>query len=234
MDCDKSRELLISSFGGEITGSEAKEMSEHLRECPSCREELDSLNRTRMLLRQAWPDEPIPQNLIFDFSGTPRRKFWHLWSRFGLARFGLAAVTVTSCLIFCFLSLALLQTHLKVGEGGFAVSFGSTSRLPSGPADRRGTGTTPLPVALDRHEVETLIERSVQGLEQKQRVHLEDILLQIESRRNADLRRIANELRVLESTQNVVYREAMNNQSTVESLARDLYVKVNTAANLSH
>jgi len=234
MDCDKSRELLISSFGGEITGPEAKEMNEHLRECPNCREELASLNRTRMLLRQAWPDEPIPQNLIFDFSRIPSRKFWRLWNRFGLAKFGLAAVTVTGCLILCFLSLALLQARLKVGEGGFAVSFGSSSKLPYGPVDRGATGTTPLPVALDRHEVETLIERSVQGLEEKQRVYLEETLLQIESQRNADLRRIAGELSTLESTQSVVYREAMNNQSTMESLARDLYAKANGPASVSH
>jgi hypothetical protein len=234
MDCDKSHELLIGFIGGEITGPEAKEMKEHLQECSGCREELASLSRTRMLLRQAWPDEPIPQNLIFDFPGIPGRKFWGLWSRFGLARFSLATITVTSCLILCFSSLALLQTRLKVGEGGFAVSFGPSSKLPSGPADRAASSTTPLPVALDRREVENLIDRSVQGLEEKQRVHLEEILLQIESRRNADLRRIANELRVLESTQSVVYREAMNNQSTVESLARDFYFKVNAPASLSH
>jgi len=233
MDCDKSRELLIGCFGGEIAGPEANELKEHLRECSSCREELASLSRTRMLLRKAWPDEPIPQNLIFDFPG-PRREFWRLWSRLGLAKFGLATVTVTTCLILCFLSLALLQTRLKVGEGGFAVSFGLSSRLPSGPADRATAITGPLPAALDRREVETLIEHSIQGLEEKQRARLEEILMQIESRRNADLRRIANELSVLESTQSVVYREAMNNQSTVESLARDLYVRANAPASLSH
>jgi hypothetical protein len=89
-------------------------------------------------------------------------------------------------------------------------------------------------VALDRREVENLIDRSIQGLEEKQRVRLEEVLLGIEARRNADLRRIAGELNQLESTQSVVYREAMNNQATVESLARDLYAKVNAPASLSH
>ena len=234
MDCDKCRDLMISFIGGEITKPEAKELKGHLKECSACREELASLSRTQTTLRRAWPDEPIPQNLIFDFRAVPGGRFRGLWSRLGLARFGLAVMTVTAGLILCFFSLALLQARLKVGESGFAISFGRSSNPPSVAPQREGLTVSPLPAALDRHEVESLIDRSVQALEEKQKVRLEEALQIIESRRNADLRRIAGELSTLESTQSVVYREAMNNQSTVESLARELYAKINAPASVSH
>lgn len=238
MNCERCRELMVDFLGDEIDVSDAKELRQHLRECRKCQEELASLGRTRTLVQTAWPEEPIPQNLVFEFSRRTSRGFWHLWRRYGLTRFALASVTVVACLVFCFLSLALLRTQLHFGQGSYTISFG----WPTGPSSRESTVSPMKPGAvadwLSRREAQDLVSQAVAQLDEKQGARIQEVAEQIraemEAKRTADLRRISNELRVLESTQNIVYRQALSNQSYLETLARDFVLKVNSPGGSTH
>jgi hypothetical protein len=238
MNCEKYRELMVDFLGDEINAADAKQLRQHLRECRGCQEELASLSRTRTLVQQAWPEEPIPQNLVFEFSRRPSKGLWHLWTRYGLTRFALASGTIAACLVLCFLSLALLRAQLRFGEGNFMLSFGR----PAEPSSRESTVSPRKPSAvadwLSRREAQDLISRAVAQLDEKQGARVQEVAEQInaqmEAKRTADLRRISNELRALESTQNIVYRQALNNQSYLETLTRDFVLKVNSPGGSTH
>ncbi len=233
MNCDESRALFADLLGEEISTSNAGGLKDHLQSCADCRRELAGLSRTRNLIEQGWPEESIPQNLVFEFTQPSVPGFWGLWERSGLARLGLATLTVTAGLILCFVSLALLQTHLTVGRNGVAVSFGRTVGLPSAQVDGGAQAPSSLPALFTRQEIQNLINQAVLELEKNQEARLEQASVQMDARRTADLRRIANELRVLESTQNIVYRETLSNQSYVETLARDMVLKMNAPSRVS-
>ncbi len=58
MRCEESREHLIDLlYNEESSSSEDSKLQEHLRGCPSCRQELEELKQTRNHLR-VWKDEP--------------------------------------------------------------------------------------------------------------------------------------------------------------------------------
>jgi hypothetical protein len=91
---------------------------------------------------------------------------------------------------------------------------------------------------LSRREAQDLVSQAVAQLDEKQGARIQEVAEQIraemEAKRTADLRRISNELRVLESTQNIVYRQALSNQSYLETLARDFVLKVNSPGGSTH
>ena len=84
------------------------------------------------------------------------------------------------------------------------------------------------------HEAfQVLIDEALQRFEQNQNARLQQALLETkaewEAKRNADLVRVAKEFKYLESTQNVVWKETVRNNSYLETLARDLYVKTSSS-----
>ena len=237
MNCERSREMLVDLIGDEITGTAAKELKQHLQDCPNCREELISLTRTRSLLRQAWPDEAVPQELMFEIPKLQTRRFWGLWDRSGLVRFALASLTITACLALCFLFMALLRTQFRYEQNHFSISFGRAGEPSLQTASWPGKDHLPVEW-VSRREVQDLISRAVEQAEANQRAQIQGVTREIgvrmEAKRTADLRRIANELRVLEGSQNNVYRAALSNQSYLETLARDFMLKENSPASSVH
>jgi anti-sigma factor RsiW len=66
--CRKNAARLVAYLDGELAGRQARDMAEHLRECPACSEALAELQSTTKLL-EAWQDTPAPSD---DFDQT----FW--------------------------------------------------------------------------------------------------------------------------------------------------------------
>ncbi len=233
MNCKESQDAFTDYLGDELSEARAGEFKQHIKDCSHCRQELVALNKTRGLLQDGWPEEPIPQHLVYEFTKSPSRSVWQRWWPPEPQRFVLASFSVTACFILCIGSLTLFRTQVHFGQGGLQVSFGqSVHQLPQPPM------VTPVRSEVSRESLQPLVDLALQQMEQKQDKRLETVLLQlrteIQDRRDADMRRIANELRQLESAQNVVYRQTVSSNSYLETLARDLYVKANTPAEMVH
>ncbi|MEW5975187.1 MAG: hypothetical protein AB1898_05200 [Acidobacteriota bacterium] len=75
--------------------------------------------------------------------------------------------------------------------------------------------------------VETAVERRAVDLMAQWQQNLREIKSELETKREGDLRKISKEFQYLENLQSVVWKEAARNNKYLDTLARDLYVKVN-------
>lgn len=225
MNCEESRELFLDYLGNELDKPSARELSSHLRACPSCKQEFALLSGVRATLRTGWPDEEIPQHLSFDLPKalSPGLSGW--LARWGLSRAMASGLVATACFVLCVASLALFRTQVEVSNGAFRISFGSSQpsvapaidSLPSSPA---GPG---------REEIQTVIQKAVQRFQETQSEALQQELQrlrgEIEAKRSNDMKQVARGLKYLEETQSLVWREAARNSTYLDTIARDLYVK---------
>lgn len=62
MSCQKMRERISMRLDGELNASEAKELEEHLKMCPSCQEYEQSLIELSRKMK-SWKDEKTPADL---------------------------------------------------------------------------------------------------------------------------------------------------------------------------
>jgi hypothetical protein len=233
MNCKESQSLFADYLGSELPEGQSGEFKQHIKNCPQCSNELASLTKTCSLLQVGWPEEPIPQHLVYELPRSSSRSGWLRWWQPGAPRFVMASLTLTGCLILCAGSLSLFRTQIRIGQGGFQVSFGQSVQPSLQPS-----AVTPVRLGSDTRDLQPLVDRALQQIEQKQDQRLEAALLRLKAgfqeRRDADMRRIANELRQLESTQNVVYRQAVSSNTYLETLARDFVLKANLPAQLVH
>jgi hypothetical protein len=217
MNCEKSRELFAEYLGEEISKTNARGLKEHLKSCSGCQQELALLVRTRSALRVGWPEEPIPQNLNFEFSTPAGKNFWSRLFPSRLPGVAWASISVTACFLICLATLALLQAQVRIENGSFSLSFGRVARAIAGPMTINGTQP-------DVEAVKILLDQSLKQVELNQSARLQQALqetkLEWESKRDADFARIAKELQYLESAQNVVWKETLTNNSNMETLAR--------------
>lgn len=59
MNCEQAREYLLDHLDNELPATLQQELSEHLRACASCREELEEFRKTALLLQlRAVPEPP--------------------------------------------------------------------------------------------------------------------------------------------------------------------------------
>ena len=231
MNCEMSRELFADYLGEELSQLDTKQLKDHLNACEVCREELSLLSSTKAALRVGWPDESIPQSLTFEFVEPSPQRFWSQLGRFSLPKVAWVSLSVSVGFILCLLSLALLRTQIQIENGKFKLSFGQPEQLVS------ATGITQLnsrtPVNINHEAFQVLIDEALQRFEQNQNARLQQALLEAktewETKRNADLVRVAKEFKYLESTQNVVWKETVRNNSFLETLARGLYVKTSSS-----
>ena len=216
MNCEKSRELFADYLGEEISKTDAQGLQEHLKACPSCQQELGLLVRTRSALRVAWPDEAIPQNLNFEFASPTGQGFWN---RLPLRLPGVAwaSISITACFLICVATLASFRAQVRVEKGSFSLSFGGGGRTATGPVT---TGEA----HFDAAAVKALLDQSLKQFEVNENARLQQALQETksewESKHNADFAHVAKELKYLESSQNVVWKETLNNNSNFETLAR--------------
>jgi putative zinc finger protein len=225
MNCEKSRELFVDYLGEELPKTEVRGLQEHLKSCSGCRQELALLARTKSALRVGWPDESIPQSLTFEFATPSERGLWSHLLPSRLPRVVWASLGVTGCFLVCLMSLALLRAQIRLENGNFSLSFGQ----PIAPASAvvQGPVVTGAP-QLRAEAIKALLDQSLKQFELNQNAKLQQVLqetkLEWETKRNADFARVGKELKYLESTQNVVWKETLLNNSNLEMLARN-YVK---------
>jgi hypothetical protein len=226
MNCEQSRNLWIEYLGEEIRKEDGGQLRQHLLGCPNCRKELSALHSTQNVLREGWPEEPIPQPLTFQVEShpvLPPRRFWGLGELPAFLQWPLT-VTVSFCL--CVLALALTKTSFEFSQGQLALSFGSKTvfsprSISSGQS------------ALSLEQVRQTVEQTLSQNQKMQEIRWQQLLNQAgsdwNSKRQANYETVAGRLKYLESTQNVVWKETIQNKSYVESLARDLYLRTGQA-----
>jgi len=222
MNCERSRELFVDYLGEELSRAEIPELQEHLKSCSGCRQELALLARTKSTLQSGWPDESIPQSLTFDFDLPKRQGFWNRFLPLRMPGVVWASVGATGCMLALLAGLALLQAQIRLEHGNLSLSFGRP--------------VTPTSVELKRslsqpsaETIKTLLDQSFKQFELDQNAKFQQALqqakLEWETKHSAEFARVGKELKYLESTQNVVWKETLLNNSNLEMLARN-YVKV--------
>ncbi len=234
MNCEKSRELFVDYIGEELSKPDASELRIHLRSCPGCQQELALLARTKATLQAGWPEEAIPQSLSFDFAGSHSGGFWsQLWN-FRMPKGVTVSLTVTACFVICLVGLALARIQILIENGALKVSFGQP-QLPATYAVEP-SGTASLQTTASQAGIQRLIDEALHRFEQNQggklRQALAEATAELESKREADLRRIAGEFKYLERIQSEMWKDAVRNSSYLQALVRDFHMKTDAAGSV--
>lgn len=116
---DRFGELLGSYVLGELTAEEERELERHLRECPSCRGELDLVRQTHDLLREVATSGPQPElkaRVLAQATGkTPAARSalggWRLW-----------IPAAAALLVVAILGVGLLPAILGDSSGGIPLT----------------------------------------------------------------------------------------------------------------
>jgi hypothetical protein len=120
----------------------------------------------------------------------------------------------------------LLRAQIRLENGNFSFSFGQPT--VSGSAVSTSPVTASAHPQVSAEAFQALLDQSLRQFELNQNAKLQQVLqetkLEWENKRNADFARVGKELKYLESTQNVVWKETLMNNSNLEMLARN-YVK---------
>jgi anti-sigma factor RsiW len=230
MNCEETRDLLMDFIGDEISKADAQQLKKHLTTCTDCREELARISATKACLLKGWPDEAVPQPLVFSFNQPASQQRWSwpgFWAWPPAVRISLS---IAMCFMLCIVMLAVARTRIQFDHGNFAISFGSmgasSAALP--PASLNLTGA-----ASNQEQLRGLVSQVVSEQAQRQNDQWQHLIVQVrtewESQRQTDLQGISGKLKYLESTQNLIWKETAKNNSYVESLARDVYLRTGLA-----
>jgi len=231
MNCQQSQDLFPDYLGKEITTEQSAELQAHMKTCVTCREELVSLSGIPSLLRNGWPDEEIPRSLIFETPRSSWRQLVDVFSPRSWSRGVVVCAAATICFILCISTLAMLKTEIEFKEGQFRVSFNQPRSLLS-PHFEANQQLAAVPAALNRSDLEKLIENELAQSEQRQNSKVEKLLLEakteINTNRTEDMQKVSQGLKYLEMTQREVWKAAARNASYLESLAREVFVKTSS------
>ncbi len=210
MNCESARGYLIEYLGGEIGRDEGRQLKQHLLDCPSCRRELSALKTTCSVVKQGWPEEPIPQPLSFNFEARKVPSSWGIGWMNGLPTFLRWPLAVTACFCVCLLALALTKTSFQFSKGQVAFSFGGRAVIFPGEMVSQNQP------AMSLEQVRLTIEQALNQNQKMQESRWQQLLnragTEWNSRRQADYETVAGRLKYLESTQNVVWKETIQNK----------------------
>ena len=229
MNCESSRELFLDYLGEELPKTEIQGLQEHLKSCSGCRQEMSLLVRTKSALQVGWPDESMPQSLTFDFAAPKRQGFWSQFLTVRMPGVVWASFGVTGCFLACLAGLALLRAQIRLENGNFSLSFGQPATRASVDLAKAGVSQP------SAEKIKTLLDESFKQFELNQNAKMQQALqetkLEWEAKYSAGIARVGKELKYLESTQNVVWKETLLNNSNLEMLARN-YVKASPRESL--
>lgn len=229
MNCERSRELFSDYLGEELARSEAQDLQSHLKVCHACRQELSLLGSTKAVLKRALLEVAMPQHLSFSFS-KPKPQGWFQWIR--QPRHATLA-TATACFVICVASLALFRTQLKIGSGGFEISFGVPVTAPASPAPADPQVAV---AGIEREELQRLLDTKLSQFEVMQKAsfgrELELAKKQWHLVRERDMQQMYAGLRYLEANQKSMVQDAARSSTYVQSLARNLYARAEVPAPL--
>jgi hypothetical protein len=227
MNCETARSHLIDFLGEEIGREEGGQLKEHLLGCASCRRELSALKSTCNTMKLGWPEEPIPQPISFKLEPRKVGPSWKIGWVNELPPFLRWPLTVTASLCVCLLALALTKTSFQFSQGQVALSFGGRTVISPGAMVSQNQP------ALSLEQVRLTMDHVMNQNQKIQEARWQQLLTQAgmdwNSKRQVDYETFAGRLKYLESTQNVVWKQTIQNESYVESLARDLYLRTGQA-----
>ncbi|HEY7543887.1 MAG TPA: zf-HC2 domain-containing protein [Blastocatellia bacterium] len=171
-------EALVSYLYDEASPEERQQVEAHLKECLSCKEELEAFNRVRGMLQQ-WQVDDLP---VVRVETTTRRTFLEvLRELFTIMPVWAKAVGAVASVM---LVLALLGTEVSIGKQGFSLSADIT-RSKRGAVDAEQI----------RADLRTMVNDMIVASERQQKDELTTKLVALESQlqnaRQADLVRIA-------------------------------------------
>jgi len=225
VNCEESRHLLLDYLGNELEHSSAAELRRHLNICSSCRQEFAALSKVQATMAAGWPDEEIPQNLVFrQEQVTLPRVGW--WKRVAFTSKEITVLGMAATVMICLSLWILSQARMEFAKDSVQISFGTVKE----PAHDRPSSFASDEAA--KKELQNQIEQAMFKLHQEQTAQLQQSLLKlradVEANRKMDMSQIARGLKYLEETQSVVWKEAVQNSSNLDTLARDLYVRTSS------
>ena len=171
-------EALVSYLYDEASDEERGQVEAHLKECLSCKEELEAFNRVRGMLQQ-WQVDDLP---VVRVETTTRRTFLEvLRELFTIMPVWAKAVGAVASVM---LVLALLGTEVSIGKQGFSLSADIT-RSKRGAVDAEQI----------RADLRVMVNDMILASERQQKDELTAKLVAFESQlqnaHQADLVRIA-------------------------------------------
>jgi len=123
-DCEKTREGFSSYIDNRLDVQEQQRLEHHLRTCPDCRSELESLRLTIGLLRRV-PSVPPPKSFALPIATMPIRRIVLATRVFGLA---------AACAALLLVTVVGAETFVEWGRS--TQSLGPMVAAPSRDADR--------------------------------------------------------------------------------------------------
>lgn len=226
MNCGEAKQILMDVALDEAGADERRYAQAHLNECPSCRAHLADLQITRKLVAQGLPEEEMPRRIAFVAApepGAARRGFWR--SLAFTVPLGVAAA-----LALFVGALALAGTRLSVEKGRWEVAFGGAAGISPG-APRAAGQVAAAPTSASqplftREQAAELVAATVRQSEARQRAEATALIQaaaqRLDRRQLAVLGSLAEQMRNIEQTQKVFYKDAEGTRSALALVASRL------------
>lgn len=200
MGCPEREAKLTDWVMEELSPPEARELEQHVAHCAECRRSLDRLRRVRQALNSNLTDREMSAHLVF--VGEGRRR---LSAGFLASLWRTAALAAVAAAVF-----------LAVFWGG---SFHLRQRLVVTPAVQK--------TALSQSEIRAFVAQAMEEASARQRKEIEaageKVALSLRQEQMADLARLAQRLRYLESAQSAVWKQTQQQGQLVDLMARNSF-----------
>jgi predicted anti-sigma-YlaC factor YlaD len=189
MSCDKYKTLMMDSLFDEISAEDQKKLDDHLKSCPSCKEEFTEMQQTVKTLEK-WPDENPAgrtekrRNILPLFPGSSS-KF-----KRNIIRIAAAAAVLLLC-------LSLANFRLSWSSGKFDISFsmfGSPERYTANDKTAQKSNLTHEDVRL----IMDLISSQSRRQQSETAAVLTDFYKAMELKRQADMTAVAQGMRFIQ------------------------------------
>jgi anti-sigma factor RsiW len=179
---------------GELSENETADAARHLENCPACRNEVEAFRSTHAFLRTS-PDLEPPRRIIFEAEKRPFA--WMRWIPVGAAAAVMLAVVLAA------------PVHVQWGDSRLTVTLGEAAPPASIPAS---ASQQPAPQAVNYEEIAaTLGETQQEWLAGELRAR--------DSAHSQEIQRLRADLAYLENMQRVMYRDTIENASSIQLLA---------------
>jgi hypothetical protein len=192
------KEKIAELVFGELPGEEMTEARLHLEGCGDCRNEVEAFQRTQAFLRVSRDSDP-PRQIIFESEKNSSVRRW-------LIPVGAAAAVLLAVLV-------ALPIHLQWRDSQLIIAFGA---IPETAAP------VPGPAVVVREPIVQPVdyERIIAAVRAQQEGWLRDELQARDAANTRQVQRLSGDIAYLESMQRVMYRETLDNASTIQLLAQ--------------
>jgi hypothetical protein len=180
---------------GELSPTDAADAQQHLAGCSDCRIEVEAFRRTHLYLKTSIDAEP-PRRIIFE---AEKRSIMWRW----LVPIGAAAAVVLAAWIAA-------PVHVRWTDSQITIAFGQVPEVP------------PAPVVMPQALAQPVdYDRIISALRQEQLEWLRNELNRRDVGLRREIRRLDGSLAYLDNMQRVIYRDTIDNASSIQLLARN-------------